>query len=140
MELLSFFLALPLCARPVVVDPVAQLFSDFERGRSSSGYLDRLTGAWISAAACGALSDRESTEPSKIDSLSAGQSIGDGIQECVDRCLDLGARQVLSLRHQVHQVGFFHRSRCLLVSVTPKIATYPDCGRGEITRIVSYRE
>src|SRR5205823_14628430 len=119
MELLSFS-SLSLGARTAVaVDAVAELFSDLERGRLPGRDLDGLTSARVAAAARGALANGEGAEAAEVDALTAGQPLGHRIEECVDRLLDLWPRNVLPLGHQIHQVGFFHRSRRLLVSLTP---------------------
>src|SRR6185436_6362654 len=123
MELLSFS-SLLRARTAVAVHAIAELFADLEGGRLPGGNLDGLAGARVAAAARGALAYGEGAEATEVDALTAGQPLGDGIEECVDRLLDLWPRNVLSLGHQVHQVGFFHRSRRFFVSLTPILGPF----------------
>ena len=118
MELLSSSLSLR-ARTAVAVHAVTKLFSDLERGRLPSGDLDGLSSARVASAARGALADGEGAEATEVDALTTGKSLGYRIEECVDRLLDLWPRNVLPLAHEVYEVGFFHRSCGLLVSLTP---------------------
>src|SRR5215471_2427176 len=81
------------------VDLVPQLFAGLERGHAASRDLDGGARLRVTSRAGRRLADGERAEAAQIDPLALRQTIGDGIDERVDRQLHLLSLEVLLLRH-----------------------------------------